>query len=296
MKDAPALFRLLGDDARLRLLRLVAEDRLNVTELTGILGIAQSGVSRHLGLLRESGLVEERREGGFVYYQATSPASRNGLADVWQMLEKVFASTAHEAAAKATRAPEGSQRLRRRLRDARRRAIVPGRGWAAWARAGFSPAATSRTSLALRHLAIEAAGFARQVIAIDRSREVLVAQGAREAPARRQRDVEAGRARRLRCRMRRWTARCCRRRCITVAPCAERGGADRTARRPRHVLDLRRHAEAWVRERFGDKWLGFDDQEPERLLTDAGLSNVRVTTGASLAGDPFTVLVASGTK
>ena len=36
------------------------------------------------------------------------------------------------------------------------------------------------------------------------------------------------------------------------------------------VLDLRAHAEAWVRERFGDKWLGFDDQELERLLTDAG--------------------------
>ena len=41
------LFRLLGDDARLRLLRLLAAERLNVTELTGILGIAQSGVSRH---------------------------------------------------------------------------------------------------------------------------------------------------------------------------------------------------------------------------------------------------------
>src|SRR6476660_3506741 len=103
MKDAPALFRLLGDDARLRLLRLVAEERLNVTELTGI-----------LGLLRESGLVEERREGGFVYYQATSPASRNGLADVWQMLEKVFASTAHDAAAKADAARlKEVQRLRK---------------------------------------------------------------------------------------------------------------------------------------------------------------------------------------
>ncbi|MBW8713652.1 MAG: ArsR family transcriptional regulator, partial [Acidobacteria bacterium] len=51
-----ALYRLLGDEARLRLLRLLSLDRLNVTELTGILGIAQSGVSRHLGLLKEGGL------------------------------------------------------------------------------------------------------------------------------------------------------------------------------------------------------------------------------------------------
>ncbi|HEX7087337.1 MAG TPA: metalloregulator ArsR/SmtB family transcription factor, partial [Vicinamibacterales bacterium] len=65
MKEASSLFRLLGDDVRLRILRLLAIERLNVTELTGILGIAQSGVSRHLGLLRETGLVEEQREGGY---------------------------------------------------------------------------------------------------------------------------------------------------------------------------------------------------------------------------------------
>ena len=71
-----ALYRLLGDEARLRLLRLLALERLNVTELTGILGIAQSGVSRHLGLLRDGGLVSEERE-------AASPttASRRAVRD-----------------------------------------------------------------------------------------------------------------------------------------------------------------------------------------------------------------------
>jgi DNA-binding transcriptional ArsR family regulator len=48
----------------------VAAERLNVSELTSILGLAQSGVSRHLGLLEESGLVEEQREGGYTYYRA----------------------------------------------------------------------------------------------------------------------------------------------------------------------------------------------------------------------------------
>ena len=56
---ASALHRLLGDAARLRLLRVLGRERLNVTELTGILGLAQSGVSRHLGLLKESGFVVE---------------------------------------------------------------------------------------------------------------------------------------------------------------------------------------------------------------------------------------------
>src|SRR4051812_32364842 len=69
MKQASALYRLLGEDARLRLLRVLARERLNVTELTGVLGLAQSGVSRHLGLLKEAGLVAEERDGGFSYYR-----------------------------------------------------------------------------------------------------------------------------------------------------------------------------------------------------------------------------------
>src|SRR5690606_36573216 len=67
--------RLLGDEARLRLLRLLSLERLNVSELTGILGIAQSGVSRHLGLLKDAGLVEEQREGGFTYFRLAGEAA-----------------------------------------------------------------------------------------------------------------------------------------------------------------------------------------------------------------------------
>ena len=61
MKLDASLFRLLGDEARLRLLRLLSLERLNVTELTAILGLAQSGVSRHLGLLKDAGIVVEQR-------------------------------------------------------------------------------------------------------------------------------------------------------------------------------------------------------------------------------------------
>ena len=52
---AATTFRLLADPSRLRLLRVLAQDRFNVSELTGILGLAQSGVSRHLGLLKDAG-------------------------------------------------------------------------------------------------------------------------------------------------------------------------------------------------------------------------------------------------
>ena len=62
------------------------------------------------------------------------------------------------------------------------------------------------------------------------------------------------------------------------------------------LLELRGHQEQWVRERLGDKWLGFDDDQLKKLLEDAGLGGVKVTVGARRARDPFTVLIASGTK
>ena len=68
MRQASALYRLLGDEARLRLLRLLARERLNVTELTGVLGLAQSGVSRHLRILNEAGFVSMRPDGQKRFY------------------------------------------------------------------------------------------------------------------------------------------------------------------------------------------------------------------------------------
>jgi SAM-dependent methyltransferase len=62
------------------------------------------------------------------------------------------------------------------------------------------------------------------------------------------------------------------------------------------VLDLRAHQEDWVRAKLGDRLLGFDDDELKKMLIAAGLSDVRVGVGARKAGDPFTVLIASGRK
>src|SRR5439155_13456747 len=68
VRQASTLYRLLGDEARLRLLRVLRRERLDVTQLTGILGLAQSGVSRHLGLLKDAGLVIEETDAGYTSY------------------------------------------------------------------------------------------------------------------------------------------------------------------------------------------------------------------------------------
>ncbi|MDH5611302.1 MAG: metalloregulator ArsR/SmtB family transcription factor [Gammaproteobacteria bacterium] len=63
-------FQLLSDDTRLRSLLLMKhQGELCVCELVYALGIIQPKVSRHLAMLRDAGLVIDRRHGQWVYYQ-----------------------------------------------------------------------------------------------------------------------------------------------------------------------------------------------------------------------------------
>ncbi|KAA5599865.1 metalloregulator ArsR/SmtB family transcription factor [Blastochloris sulfoviridis] len=58
-----------GEATRLRLLLLLAEAELTVTELVDILRQSQPRISRHLKLLAEAGLVERFREGAWAFYR-----------------------------------------------------------------------------------------------------------------------------------------------------------------------------------------------------------------------------------
>jgi ArsR family transcriptional regulator len=62
------------------------------------------------------------------------------------------------------------------------------------------------------------------------------------------------------------------------------------------ILDLRQHQEEWVRSKLGDRSLGFREAQLKRMLTAAGLRDTKVGVGSRKSGDPFTVLVAAGTK
>lgn len=61
--------RALAEPTRLRLARLCAADDLTVSDLTDLLGSSQPGVSRHLKLLVEGGVLERFREGSWVFYR-----------------------------------------------------------------------------------------------------------------------------------------------------------------------------------------------------------------------------------
>jgi ArsR family transcriptional regulator len=71
-KPLAALFRVLGDPARLRLLSLIAAHEGGeacVCELIEPLGLSQPTVSHHLKVLHEAGLLERERRGAWVYYR-----------------------------------------------------------------------------------------------------------------------------------------------------------------------------------------------------------------------------------
>src|SRR6185503_13500100 len=64
MQSARAdLFRLLGDEDRLRLLALCAEEELTVGELASLIGESQPQVTKKTQPLREAGLLSARRDG-----------------------------------------------------------------------------------------------------------------------------------------------------------------------------------------------------------------------------------------
>jgi len=68
--NADTLFRALSDPTRLRCLMLLQrEGELCVCELTHALDESQPKISRHLAQLRESGVVDDRRQGQWVYYR-----------------------------------------------------------------------------------------------------------------------------------------------------------------------------------------------------------------------------------
>jgi SAM-dependent methyltransferase/DNA-binding transcriptional ArsR family regulator len=78
-----AMLRAAGDPTRLRLLLLLRESELAVSELIEIVGQSQPRVSRHLKLLGEAGLLERFKEGSWVFYRA---ADRGKGADLSRVL------------------------------------------------------------------------------------------------------------------------------------------------------------------------------------------------------------------
>jgi ubiquinone/menaquinone biosynthesis C-methylase UbiE/DNA-binding transcriptional ArsR family regulator len=128
--------KLLADTTRLRLLHLLRGEELSVAELQEVLDMGQSRISTHLGLLRQGGLVVDRRDGKRSFYALAKDLPESSV----QLLAAAWQATTAEPEVAADR-----QNLRRILERRRRQSeqyfnevagrlgkrYCPGRSWEA---------------------------------------------------------------------------------------------------------------------------------------------------------------------
>src|ERR1700719_629068 len=75
-----ATLKAAAEATRLRLLMLIADAELTVTDLTAILRQSQPRLSRHLRLLAEAGLLERHREGSWAFFRLGEAGSAADIA------------------------------------------------------------------------------------------------------------------------------------------------------------------------------------------------------------------------
>src|ERR687889_2717492 len=71
LNETLTMLRAAAEETRFRVLALLLEGELTVSDLTDILGQSQPRISRHLKLLVEAGLVERHREGAWAFFRLT---------------------------------------------------------------------------------------------------------------------------------------------------------------------------------------------------------------------------------
>jgi ArsR family transcriptional regulator len=312
------ILKTLADPTRVRLLALLEREELAVQELMQVLGMAQSRVSRHLGILREAGLLRDRREGTYVFYRFAAP--REGAwGDAWQLARRELAGdpAAERDAAALVRVIEARATRARSFFDA------VGPEWDALRKVFNDDALRAR---AIAHLAppdwrvadvgtgtgILAAELARlglAVVAVDHSPRMLEAARAKleaeglvgERAGVRGVDLRGGEAGAL--------------------PLADAEVDAAFAHMVLHylpspldalremarvvrpggvvvVIDFVRHEAEWMREELGVLWLGFPPDEIAGWFAEAGLEGVRIEqhAGGSPARDLPATFIASARR
>jgi ubiquinone/menaquinone biosynthesis C-methylase UbiE len=288
----------LADPLRLRVLAAVAEEELTVGEVQEVVDSVQSSVSRNLAILREAGFVQDRKEGTSVYFSV-----RRNMPEPAVELFKSLQSRLAEI-------PE-VKRDQARLQECRRRRLRKSESYFAsvagdWERIRKSYFDDRVTSLSIEKLlprdltladigcgtgslTFELARFARKVIGVDSSHEML----RRARATAKERDLEnvefrQGDALELPLPSRSVDAAFC----VMVLhfladPARAIAGLCRITRPGGSVIlvDLVQHKQEWMREQMAHQWLGFDRPAIERWFRQAGANAVDYELTGSFAGE-----------
>jgi len=73
MREELNLFKALSNETRLRIMVLLSKRELCVCQIEWALGLMQAKISRHLTILKNAGLVQDRRQGLWMFYSLAEP-------------------------------------------------------------------------------------------------------------------------------------------------------------------------------------------------------------------------------
>ncbi|MFC1550206.1 ArsR/SmtB family transcription factor [Candidatus Neomarinimicrobiota bacterium] len=94
MRNSVILFKALADTSRVRIIKMLEVKSLCVCELTEILQLATSTVSKHLSILKNAGLVIDIKDGRWVNYQLNRREKPDLIRDTINLINKSSDSSA----------------------------------------------------------------------------------------------------------------------------------------------------------------------------------------------------------
>lgn len=309
MNAAWDILKTLSDPTRLRLLALLLREELSVAELQEILSMGQSRISSQLALLRQAGLVSDRREGKKAFYSlrpalapATSALLRAAVDSVAEIPDLAADRTALDRSLQKRR--RTSEQYFNLIAGRLGKNYCPGRSWEAIGHLALrlTPAITIADLGAGEGLVSQLlAQRAKQVWCIDNSPRMvqvgaeLAAKNGLANLAYKLGDIER-------------------------VPLTEKSvdlailsQALHHAQHPQRavdeafrilrpggqilILDLAEHSFEKARELYADVWLGFKENVLHAFLKKSGFQHVEVTAVAKEITEPcFETLLASGIK
>ncbi len=305
------VFRIFSDPTRIRILALLEREELAVQEIMEVLGMAQSRVSRHLAILREAGLLEDRRDGTYAFYRFVPP-QEPPWRDTWALVVENLRddATAERDAAALTRVMESRSERTRSFFDS------VGPEWDALRKVFNDDALRARAVSRLLSqdlviadigtgtgiLAIELARLGARVIAIDHSSRMLdAARTKTAAEPHLQIEFRHGEASSLPLSDGEIDAAFAHM-VLHYLP-SPSGAIAEMARVVKPggtvvAVDFVPHQHEWMREELGVSWLGFSADEAAGWFRAAGLSDFRLEehTDITSSRDLPATFIASGRR
>ncbi len=274
----------LADPTRLRLVALLAQAELTVQELTAIMAMGQSRISRHLKILAEAGILNVKRQGTWGYYRLGEDSAF--FREIWPALESRLGSLperpcdlgglARSLEARRKRSQDFFEHHARNW-DELSQQILPVPEYRKLL-LGMVPSCRALVEVGIGTgvMLSGLAGKAERMVGVDHS-SAMLGEARKRVTGEGMQNVELRLGE------------------MSHLPVSD-GWADvvlldmvfHHAAQPAEVLkelsrvlaargqlviaDLQRHEQEWVRERMADQWLGFAAKELESWLTSAGFA------------------------